>query len=221
MNAADFSNKISFYNLLSEEEKKLVDNNVNIKKYSKNEMIHSCTGACLGLIYIISGNIRVSIFSEEGRELTLFKLGAGETCIISAACVLHEIKLESSMTASTETTVLVLNSKTLATLVSNNTEVKCFCYEIAVKRFSAALFVLQEIILLGFDKRLAKYLINESERTGSSILKTTQETIATDVSSAREVVARMLKQFELEGYVKLNRGSIEIIDSKRLQAIIH
>lgn len=220
MEAAEYSNKISFYNSLSEQEQKLVNSNVAVKEYKKGEMIHSCSGACLGLIYVISGNIRVSVFSEEGRELTLFKIGPGETCVFSAACVLHEIRLDSSMTAACDTTVLVLNSRTLASLVSNNTQVKCYCYEIALQRFSEALFVLQEIILLGFDKRLAKYLLEESKKAQSLTLKTTQEVIATDVSSAREVVARMLKQFELEGLVELKRGSIEIKDADGLQKII-
>lgn len=220
MNAVDFVSNIEFYGMLSEEEKQLVQDNVFIREFSKNEMIHSCTGACLGMVYVISGSIRTSIISQEGRELTLFKIGEGETCVISAACVLHEIRLESSMTAEKNTTLMVLGSKALARLVETNLAVKSYCYEIATKRFSAALFVLQEIILLRFDQRLAKYLLGLSEKTGSTKLKITQETIASEVNSAREVVARMLKQFELEELVELKRGSIEIKDAEGLRAII-
>lgn len=220
MNALDYVDKIEFFGLLSEEEKQLVKDNVFIKEYDKGEMIHSCTGACLGMVFVIDGSIRTSIISEEGRELTLFKIGVGETCVISAACVLHEIRLESYMMAEKKTTLLVLKSVALAKLVEKNLAVKSYCYEIATKRFSAALFVLQEIILLRFDQRLAKYLLNLSKNRNTQSLKITQETIATEVNSAREVVARMLKQFELEGLVELKRGVIEIKDSEGLKALI-
>lgn len=220
MKPDEFADKLAFYGMLTDEEKELVKNSVSIKKFGKNEMIHSCTGACLGTIYVISGSIRVSIISEEGRELTLYKLGEGDTCVISAACVLHEIRLESVMTASEDTTVLILNSKALSKIVNENIKVKCYSYEIATQRFSAALFVLQEIILLRFDKRLAKYLLELSKSRNDKKLKITQETIAVDVNSAREVVARMLKQFELENLVKLTRGCIEITDEEGLRSII-
>lgn len=216
----DLVEKIDFYNLLSDEEKQLVRDNVYIKDYSKNETVHSCTGACLGMVYVISGSIRTTVVSEEGRELTLFKIGEGETCVISAACVLHEIQLESYMFAEKNTKVLVLKSRALAQLVEKNLAVKSYCYEIAVKRFSAALFVLQEMILLRFDQRLAKYLVNMAEKTKSNKLKITQEAIATDVNTAREVVTRMLKQFETEGLVELQRGCIEIRDVEGLKNII-
>lgn len=220
MNAGDFTQKIAFYEMLSEEEKKLVRENVLIKEYRKNELVHSCTGACLGMIYVIEGCIRTSIVSEEGRELTLFKVGAGDTCVMSAACVLHEIRLGSAMTASENTTVLVLNAGALAKLVSGNVAVKSYCYEIATKRFASALFVLQDIILLRFDQRLAKYLVALYEQTGDLTLHVTQEAVASDVNSAREVVTRMLKQFEMEGLVKLERGSIAITDLDGMKKII-
>ena len=125
------------------------------------------------------------------------------------------------MTASEDTTVMILNSKTLAKLVENNINVRCYSYEVATKRFSAALFVLQEVILTGFDVRLARYLLEEYKRTGTVELKMTQESIATEVNSAREVVARMLRQFVLEDLVELKRGTIIIRDPEGLSDIVN
>ena len=218
MNPKDYAGKIAFYDKLSDEEKALVLENVTIRNYSKGEIIHSCTGSCIGLIYVISGSIRVSIISEEGRELTLDRLKDEDTCVISAACVLHEIRFESAMTATEDTTVLILNSKTLGTLVNQNTEVRCYSYEVATKRFSSALFVLQEIILTSFDRRLARFLIENAEKDGNE-LHMTQEMIATEISSAREVVARMLRQFVLDDLVELKRGTIILKDKDGLMSI--
>ena len=221
MNKEDYISDIAFYDTLSDEEKQLFSDNVSIRSYSKDEVIHSHNGSCIGLIYIISGGIRVGIYSEEGRWLTLYKLSAKDTCVVSAACVLHEIRFESAMTASEDTTVMILNSRALAKLVESNINVRCYSYEVATKRFSAALFVLQEIILTGFDKRLARYLLEEYKRTDSAELKMTQESIATEVNSAREVVARMLRQFVLDDLVELKRGTIIIRDPEGLSDIVN
>ncbi|MBR6159673.1 MAG: Crp/Fnr family transcriptional regulator [Lachnospiraceae bacterium] len=212
--------RIAIYDMLSDEEKELVAQNVTVRKFSKDEVIHSCTGDCLGLIFVISGGIRVSIISEEGRALTLYKLAEGDTCVVSAACVLHEIRLESAITASEPTTLLILNSRTLSKLVEENLRVRCYSYEIATKRFSSALFVLQEMILAGFDVRLARYLLECAEKSGSPELRMTQEEVATEVNSAREVVARMLRQFVMDGLVELKRGVILLKDIQGLQDIV-
>ena len=216
----DHVSKIAFYDSLDPDEKQLVEQNVTIKTFSKDEVIHSHSDGCIGLIYVISGNIRVGVFSEEGRWLTLYKLTTGDTCVVSAACVLHEIRLESAMIATEETVVMILNSATLSKLVQNNINVKCYSYEIATKRFSTALFVLQEIILSGFDVRLARYLLAEYKRTGSNELRMTHESIAAEVNSAREVVARMLRQFVLDDLVELKRGVIVLTDIKGLEDIV-
>lgn len=219
-NTSDPASKIAIYDMLSDDEKELVRNNVSIRNFSKNEIIHSCTGDCLGLIYVISGGIRVSIISEEGRTLTLYKLSEGDTCVVSAACVLHEIRLDSAITASEDTKLLILNSKTLSKLVADNIKVRCYSYEIATKRFSSALFVLQEMILYGFDVRLARYLLECVEKTGSCELHMTQEEVAAEVNSAREVVARMLRQFVMDGLVELKRKVIVIKDTRGLGDIV-
>ncbi len=212
--------RIAIYDMLSDEEKDLVAKNVTVRKFLKNEVIHSCTGDCLGLIFVISGGIRVSIISEEGRALTLYKLAEGDTCVVSAACVLHEIRLESAIMASDATTLLILNSRTLSKLVEENLRVRCYSYEIATKRFSSALFVLQEMILAGFDVRLARYLLECAEKSGSPELRMTQEEVATEVNSAREVVARMLRQFVMDGLVELKRGVILLKDIQGLKDIV-
>ncbi len=215
-NSAD---RIEFYDRLTDDEKFLVNDNVTARSYSKGEVIHSHNGSCIGLIYIIEGGIRVGIYSEEGRFITLYKLGQGDTCVVSAACVLHEIKFESAMIATDDTKVMILNARTLSKLVEDNIYVRSYSYEIATRRFSTALFVLQEIIMTGFDVRLARYLIEESKRCGSTELHMTQESIATEVNSAREVVARMLRQFVLDDMVKISRGTIILTDTDALSSL--
>ncbi len=218
MDVRAYAEKISFYDRLTKEEQDTLMANVSLKTYGRGEMIHSCTGSCLGLIYVIEGDIRVSIISEEGREITLYRLAEGDTCVISAACVLHEITFESGMTATSDTTLLVLNSKALAKLMAANPEVRSYSYEIATRRFSAALFVLQEIIFARMDRRLARFLLEQADDAGE--IRMTQEKIAESINSAREVVARMLRQFVIDDLVELKRGCIAIKDEAGLEALL-
>ena len=218
MDVRAYAEKISFYDRLTKEEQDTLMANVSLKTYGRGEMIHSCTGSCLGLIYVIEGDIRVSIISEEGREITLYRLSEGDTCVISAACVLHEITFESGRTATSDTTLLVLNSKALAKLMDTNPEVRSYSYEIATRRFSAALFVLQEIIFARMDRRLARFLLEQADTSGE--IRMTQEKIAESINSAREVVARMLRQFVVDDLVELKRGCIVIKDEAGLEALL-
>ncbi len=218
MSPKDYVNRISFYDKLTKEEQALLADNVTVKTYRTGEIIHSCTGACLGLIYVIEGDIRVSIISEEGREITLYRLQKDDTCVISAACVLHEITLETAMTATNDVTLLILNAKALGSLLKSNLAVRCYSYEIATKRFSAALFVLQEIIFARLDTRLARFLLEEAG-DGDEV-HMTQEKIAEGINSAREVVARMLRQFTLDDLVEIRRGCIVLKDKEGLELLL-
>jgi CRP/FNR family transcriptional regulator len=104
--------------------------------------------------------------------------------------------------------------------MNKNLEVRCFTYELATERFSTVVFVLQQIIFARFDQRLAGFLLEYYDRTGLNKLKMTQEAIAVEVNTAREVVARMLKQFASDGLIEMNRGSITFKDIEGLRMLI-
>ena len=103
--------------------------------------------------------------------------------------------------AEINTEVLIINSAMFGKLTENNIYVRCFAYELLAKRFSSVMWTMQQILFLGFDKRLASYLVKEYDRTLSRQIKTTHEQIAKEFGSAREVVARMLKRFRTEDFV--------------------
>ena len=109
---------------------------------------------------------------------------------------------------------------TFSRLTGENIHVRCFMYELATRRFSAVMFSLQQVLFARFDRRLASFLLSEAERTGSRELHLTHEEIARQVSSAREVVARMLKRFASDGLVSLRRGVIRIERPAELKKIL-
>ena len=213
--------KLEFWNSLSSTEKEVVHNNSYIKVCKKGNLIHGGGDNCLGMISIFDGVIRTYMVSEEGREVTLFRLYEGDCCVLSAACVITQITFDTEMVADEDCSFLVINSDTFEQLTKHNIYVRNFMLELISKRFSLVMWTMQQILFMGYDKRLAAFLIDEYDRKGTKEIRFTHEQIAQNTSSAREVVARMLKRFAQDGLVEYERGKIELIDVDKLRRLIN
>jgi len=213
--------ELPFWNNLSEEEKNLCEMSAVIDEYDAGSYIlGNCEGrSCLGMLHILSGGLRAYIVSEEGREITLFRLGEGENCVLSASCVLSQITFETQLYVTKDTRILVLPSAAYGKLMESNIHVRCFTYELATERFSTVMWVMHQILFYGFDRRLADFFLAEYRRTGKTEIRMTQEEIATATNSAREVVARMLHRFAADGLLETGRGVIVLKDLQGLRDI--
>ena len=212
-------NKLPFWTSLTEQEKEILRNSAVIRRYEKGSFIHSSDRDCLGMLFIISGEIRTYILSDEGREITLFRLYPNDLCVLSASCVISQISFDTQMTARQDTEVLIIPPNITALLKEQNISVRCFLYEQATERFSEVMWAMQQILFKGLDQRLSAFLVEECERTNSNAVRMTHEQIARNISSAREAVARMLKQFTQDGLVELKRGEIIIKDTDGLKRL--
>ena len=211
---------IPFWANLSPEEKAIVSQRTITKRFSKNQLISSNSSACLGVILILSGGIRVSLISDEGREVTLYRAHANEFCVSTAFCVIQQLTFEAIVTAEEDTTVLVIPSSVCARLMDSNIHVRAFIFENSTKRYSQTIWAIQQMLFKRFDQRLASYLISAYEQSGSDEVPKTQEEIARDVNSAREVVARMLKDFAAKGLVEIKRGKILLRNIEGLRKLV-
>ena len=211
--------KIPFWKDLPEEEKETLRCSAFLRRYPKGSLIHGGQNECLGMLLLLQGEVRTYLLSEEGREITLFRLYAGDSCVLSASCVISQITFETHMTAAKNTTLLIVPSGVIAALSERELAVRCFFYEQATARFSDVMWSMQQILFRGLDRRLAAFLVQEAERTGASVIRMTHEEVAKHISSAREAVARMLKQFSEEGLVELKRGAIFLRDPAGLNTI--
>lgn len=215
---SDFE-KLSFWNTLSEKEREVAKGGLTQRTYEKGTYILGFSDACLGMVYIRKGSIRVFITSEEGREVTLFHISEGECCVFSSACVIGGVTLDVQMVAESEVELLAIHAGTVAKLMESNIHFKCFIYELAAKRYSTVVWVIQQILFAHFDERMARFLLSQYEKTGDSTIRMTQEAMAQEVNSAREVVARMLRQFESDGLIELNRGIVILKNIELLKNI--
>ena len=216
---SQYLSRLPFCEHLSGSEKALILSNWSQRNYKKGQLIYSSSDECLGHILMLSGSVRAYINSEGGREITLFRLAPDDTCVLSASCVISQISFETQLTAVSDVSLLVLNAGVFKRLADQNIYVKCYMYELISKRFSSVMQTMQQIIFMGYDKRLAIFLLSELERTGKHEIKMTHEQIAEYTNSAREVVARMLKRFATDGVLEYRRGAIIIKNDAALRSI--
>ena len=211
-----FQQIFSFWDKLSEEEKGvLTENSANIF-YESGESIFNGDINCVGVLIVKSGQIRTFMLSEEGREITLFRLSQGELCILSASCVLKDITFDVNIDVVEDAEVVIIRSKEFSQLMDKNIYIENFFSKIIADRFSKTMWVMEQVLFMRFDKRLALFLLSESEELNSDVISLTHEQIAKYTSSAREVVSRMLKYFEKENIIKMSRGKIKLIDKEKL-----
>lgn len=207
----------SFWEKLSKQEKEMVMEKSTIVNFSKEMPIHRTDQNCAGVLLILSGQIRAYILSEDGREVTLYRLFEGETCVLAASCVLDTIAFDVLIEAVEDTKVILIPVSFFKQLMAQNVYVELFTYRSSTERFSDVMWTMQQILFMKADQRLAIFLWDESLKSKKNTICYTHDQIARYIGTAREVVSRTLKYFSQEKVVVLSRGKITIIDKEKLK----
>ena len=214
-----FIRHFNFWPHLSTAEKQLLNAHTNRVRYEKGVQVHQGPLDCIGVLLIKSGQLRVYTMSEDGREVTLYRLFPDDVGILSASCALDAVTFDVYIDAAEDTEVLLTDSAAFRKLAKDNIYVRCYGYEMASRRLSDMLWKMQQVLFLSADRRLAIFLLEESEKNNSDEIRMTHEQIAQHISSAREAVARMLKSFSEDGLVALKRGAITLLDVDELKKL--
>ena len=213
-----FKNTFPFWKELSDEDRETFLRSSHLVSFKKGTNIHD-GGECTGVILIKSGSLRLYMLSEEGKEITLYRLFPGEICILSASCVLNTLTFDVFIDSEENSECVVVGGCAYENVARRVPDVKIFTYETALSRFSDIMWVMQQILFMSMDKRLAIFLLDEISKNGSDTVTLTHEQIAKYMGSAREVVSRMLKYFSSEGIVEVSRKGIKVIDKSRLRRL--
>ena len=224
MNREELSSLLSatlpFFDRLCEDDRKALLASAVMARFQKGETVHDGSH-CTGVILLKSGSLRVYMLSEEGKEITLYRLFAGEVCILTASCALDRITFDVFVDAEEDTEAVVIGGCAFAEVAERVPEAKIFALEGAVTNFSDVMWVFEQILFMSMDRRLAIFLCDEAAKGDGTLIRLTHEQIAKYMGSAREVVSRMLKYFSGEGLVELVRGGVRILDKKRLRALAY
>ena len=183
----------------------------------KGTVIHNGDNDCTGLLLIKSGQLRAYILSDEGREITIYRLFDRDMCLFSASCMMRSIQFDITIEAEKDTDLWIIPVEVYQSIMAESAPLANYTNELMATRFSDVMWLIEQIMWKSVDKRLAGFLLEESTLENSDVLKLTHEAIANHLGTAREVVTRMLRYFQNEGFVKLTRGMVEIIDRNRME----
>ena len=165
------------------------------------------------------GQLRAYILSDEGKEVTVYRLFDRDMCLFSASCIMRSIQFDITIEAVKDTRFWVIPPEVYKRLMEQSAALANYTNEVMAMRFTEVMWLIEQVMWKSFDKRLAAFLLEEVSLENTCILKMTHERIGNHLGTAREVVTRMLRYFQGEGMVKLSRGSVELTDRKRLEAL--
>jgi CRP/FNR family transcriptional regulator, anaerobic regulatory protein len=187
--------------------------------YEHGEIIQSREKECSGLVIVKSGQLRAYFESEDGKEITLYRLLSGDICILTASCVLKNITFEVTLEVEKKSEVYFIPAAVWEKLAKKNNAVKEFSMELVNERFSEVMWVMEQMVSKNMGQRIAAFLLEQSALEKSETLTMTHESIAKNLGTAREVISRILKYLENDGVLKLSRGQIKLINLKKLKAM--
>ena len=186
---------------------------------SGGTLLHDGGPDCLGLLLVKSGQLRAYMLSEEGREITISRFFEMDICLFSASCVMSNMQFAVFIEAEKDSEVYVIPACLYQNLMDESLPVANYSHNLITNHLSEVMWLMEQIMWKSFDKRLARFLLEESAVEGTNSLKITHEKIANHMGTAREVVTRMLRWFQSEGMVKLTRGTVDITDEKKLRKL--
>ena len=215
----NFQRLFPVWDKLTPAQQELICKTIVLKTLGKGAVPHDGSADCAGLVLIKSGQLRAYILSEDGREITLYRLLDQDICLFSASCVMRSVQFEIMISAEKESEVYIIPPHIFKRVMEESAPLANYVNELMATRFSEVMWLIEQIMWKSVDKRLASFLLEESALEGTYVLKLTHEMIANHLGTAREVVTRMLRYFQNEGFVKLNRGTVEIADRNGMEEL--
>jgi CRP/FNR family transcriptional regulator len=171
---------------------------------------------CSHLALLISGRVRVYKIAESGREITLYRIAASESCILTVSCIMSGIPFPALAVAETDLQAALVPAAPVCQWMGQSEAWRKLIFGMISQRFSDVLSVLEEVTFQRMDSRIAAYLLSQLKTHGRSI-EITHQQIAAELGTSREVVSRILGNFESQGMISRYRGKINVLDRVKLE----
>lgn len=215
----DFQRYFPIWEKLTSAQQDLILGSLMEWSVKRGAIIHNGDADCTGLLLIRSGQLRAYILSEEGREITVYRLFDRDLCLFSASCMLRSVQFDIAIKAEKDSQLWVIPAEVYQQIMAQSAPAANYTNEVMAARFSEVMWLIEQIMWKSLDKRVAAFLLEEAAIEGTAVLKLTHETIAHHLGTHREVITRMLRYFQTEGMVRLARGTVELLDEKKLESL--
>ena len=215
----ELANYFPIWDKLTPDQRERISSTTILHSVKGGTLLHDGGPDCLGLLLVKSGQLRAYMLSEEGREVTISRFFEMDICLFSASCVMRNMQFSVFIEAEKDSEIFVIPACLYQNVMDESLPVANYSHNLITSHLSEVMWLMEQIMWKSFDKRLAKFLLEECVVEGTTSLKITHERIANHLGTAREVVTRMLRYFQNEGMVRLTRGTVDITDEKKLRKL--
>lgn len=188
----------------------------SLKIIKQGSQLADSGASCKYMMFVLAGCIKIFKLSPEGREITLFRVMPGDCCIMSAACILSGKPFSAMAIAEEAVTAVAVPGKAFADFFGRSPILREYIMGMFADRFESIAMLVEEVTFNRMDKRLARFLVQKQQHKK---LETTHEAIAFELGTAREVISRLLNDFQKKGYVRLSRGELFIKSPEALLSL--
>jgi len=214
-----FQNYFPIWNKLNIDQQNKMQGAVIPRTVPKGTLLHNGSMDCTGLLLVKSGQLRAYILSDEGREITIYRLFDRDMCLFSASCMMNSIQFDITIEAEKDTDLWIIPPEIYQGIMAESAALANYTNELMATRFSDVMWLIEQIMWKSLDKRVAAFLLEEASIEETNTLRITHESIANHLGSHREVITRMLRYFQSEGMVVLSRGKIELAGTDKLKEL--
>ena len=165
---------------------------------------------------LLSGVVRVYKIGETGREITLYRFGTGQSCILTANAILSQQNFPAIATVEQEAEAVLIPSETFRDWIRRHETWREFVFDLLSQRLSTVMAVVDEVAFRRMDARLASFLLDPAR--GPAPIRITHQQIAAELGSSREVISRLVEDFAARGFIRSGRGEIEVVDPEELES---
>lgn len=201
---------------LSEESLSLLEQGIYVTHAPAGTTMFSEGSECKGYVMLLEGSVRVQKTSEDGREIVLYRVESGESCVMTTTCLISDDEYGAEGIAETDITVATIPPHIFNQLLQKSDKFSRFVFEVYAKRMSMLMMLVEEVVFKKLDIRLVQLLLDKK----ADKFDITHQDLATELGSVREVISRQLKVFERQSLIKLGRGHIEVLNRDGLQALV-
>lgn len=188
---------------------------VVFKHMAEGSMAYRQDAPCEAYVMCLEGRTRTYKTSASGREILLYRVGPGETCVLTTSCLLAGRGFPAESIVEAPTLIATLPAQLFHTLMAQSAPFRTMVLDNYGAMMASLITLVDEVAFSSLDLRLARKLVQETDATG--VLASTHQQIAQDLGSVREVVSRYLRDWERSGWIRSGRGSIEVLDRAALQ----
>lgn len=187
-----------------------------VVKLDHGRFVFHAGDLCQAFLILLDGEVRVQLTSANGREVTLYRIGPGGSCILTTSCLLSDEHYPAEAIAESDVEALAIPVPSFQSALESSRWFRRFVFGGFSRRLTSVIRKIEQIAFTAIDVRLAAVLL---ELDRKSVEKITHQDIAVELGTAREVVSRHLKRFESEGWVRLGRGQVALTDRVRIEAL--